>query len=220
MGYLALNLLVKSDWITGVFSLIFLLLGIVKYLYNDRLVELTTLFFTNRYFLNYAKESRLIFNGFNVILFAVQIIILSLFIFLLVQFYFIEFYFENDLLFFIKINIGILIFFLIRFLVGYLLALLFEIGQEQKQVTFSKMSYLFALSILILPFLLLVFYVKNFNLLLFQLLSLLLTILLIMRYVFVLKNNKSVVLSRLFYFILYLCALEIAPMLLIFKIIK
>ena len=210
---------VKSDWVTVVFLLIFLLLGFVKYIYKDRLIELLGLFFNKRYFLSYGKEGKLIFNGFNAFLFLIQMLIMSLFTFLLIQFYFVEMVDDHGLFLFLKIVFGILSFFLIRYLIGFLLALLFETNKSHKEIVFSKISYLFAITIIILPLLLLAYYVKNYNLVLFQLVSLLFGALLIVRYMFVLKNNKRVALSRLFYFMLYLCALEIAPILLVFKII-
>lgn len=220
MKLLILNVMIKSDWITVVFLLILASLGLAKYIYKERLVELLLIFFTKRYFLHYGKEKRLILNRFNAILFSVQTMILSLFVFLFIQFYQPELLNENSFLFYLKTTGCVSAFFLFRFLLGYFLATLFEINQQHKRVAFAKMSYLFTFSTLLLPFLLLIFYIERYNLLFFQLLTLMMSILLIVRYVFVLKNNKNVVFGGLFYFIVYLCALEIAPLLLIFKIVN
>ncbi len=220
MKFFAMNLLIRSDWITIVFLLIFALLGLAKYTYKGRLVELVAVFFTKRYFLHYGKENQLVINRFNVILFSVQTLILSIYFFLTIQFYKPELIPVNGLILFLKICVGIVLFFLFKLLFGYVLAVLFEIKKQYNQVVFAKRTYLFSISVLLFPMLLLVFYAKNYNLLLFQLSVLLLSILLIVRYLFVLKSNKSVILKELFYFILYLCALEIAPLVLIFKIIN
>jgi hypothetical protein len=220
MYLLASFLLIKSDWVTAVFVLILLLLGAAKYLYKDRLSELAIVFFSKRYFLNFGKESQLIFSNFNKILFAVQTLVLALFIFLLTQFYFVAYSEENQLYLFLKIVIGISLYLSTRYAIGKILGVLFSLNRMQSRLAFSKTIYLYSISIIILPFILLTFYVKSLNLMMFQLTGLILCILLIVRYVFILKNNKSLLKNELFYFIVYLCALEMAPVLVVFKIIN
>ena len=220
MYFLVSFLLIKSDWVTAIFVLVLLLLGVAKYLYKDRLSELAIVFFNKRYFLNFGKESQLIFSNFNKILFTVQTLVFALFAFLLTQFYFLQYSEENTLYLFLKILIGISLYFSIRYAVGKLLGVLFNLNKMQSRLAFSKMIYLFSISIIILPFLLLTFYIESLNLMMFQLSGLILCILLIVRYVFILKNNKSVLKNGLFYFIVYLCALEMAPILVVFKIIN
>ncbi|MFT5791896.1 MAG: hypothetical protein ACI9LI_001236, partial [Saprospiraceae bacterium] len=77
----------KNDGITLIFLLIFILLVVVKLIYNERLFLLTTIGISKKYFLNYGKESRLIFNGFNSILFIVQSLIGMLIVYAFLQFY-------------------------------------------------------------------------------------------------------------------------------------
>lgn len=220
MKFVALNLLNGNDWVTIIFLLILALLGFVKYTYKGRLVELVAVFFSNRYFLHYGKESQLVLNQFNVIMFFVQTLVLSLYFFLAIQFYNPNFIVGIGLILFLKICGGLVLFFMFKLLLGYVFGVLFELKKQYSQVVFVKRTYLFSIAVISFPVLLLVFYVKNYNLLLFQLSFLLLSTLLIVRYLFVLKSNKSIILKDLFYFILYLCALEIAPLVLIFKIIN
>jgi len=220
MYFLASFLLIKSDWVTAIFVLVLLLLGVAKYLYKDRLSDLAIVFFNKRYFLNFGKESQLIFSNFNKILFAVQALVFALFAFLLTQFYFLQYSEENPLYLFLKIVVGISLYFSIRYAVGKFLGVLFDLNKIQSRLAFSKMIYLFSISIIILPFLLLTFYIESLNLMMFQLSGLILCILLIVRYVFILNNNKSVLKNELFYLIVYLCALEMAPILVVFKIIN
>jgi hypothetical protein len=121
---------------------------------------------------------------------------------------------------FLKI-VGLLgLFFLIRCIVGVLLAMLFQLSKLHKSIIFVKITYLFAISVFIFPLLIIIFCANKYNLLFFQSTLFLLGVLLIARYVFVAKNNKNMMLSGLFYFKLYLCALEIAPLLLILKLIN
>ncbi len=220
MNFLKINLSVNNDWITIVFLLIFVLLGAAKIIYKERLFELVVLFFSKKYLLKYAKENQLIFNGFSVILYLVQVLVLSLIFFVFAQEYLSLIEIDYNYYFFIKILIGVSLFFLFRFLIGFALGELFGTKQQQQQLAFTKISYLFSISILILPFLLLVFFIKKYNFLAFQLLIFVFAILLIIRYVFVFKNNNITLAKQGSNFFLYLCALEIAPLMLILKTIS
>lgn len=211
-------LFIRSDWITLVFILIFLALVAAKYFYKERLWELSTLFFSKNYCLNYGKETQFFFKSFNGLLLSVQALIFSLFIFLYFQFYTPFDPERNSIWFFIEITGYLSLFFLIRFSVGFILGVIFNLKKMRNKLIFYKMNSLFSVSILILPFLLLSFYMKYLNFVLFQLSCLVLSILLIARYVFILKNNKNLLLGHFFYFIVYLCALEIAPMLFVLKL--
>jgi hypothetical protein len=51
-----------------------------------------------------------------------------------------------------------------------------------------------------------------------QFLAYFVIILFLIRIVFHLINNKKLILSKLFYFILYFCAFEIAPLFVLFKL--
>ncbi len=218
MIFLTSSRLIENDWVTVAFIIVFLLLGIVKLLYKERLIKLVSLFFSKKYLLNYGKESQLVINWFNTALFIVQIIIFSLFWVAYFVLYKSDIVIDNSLEIFIKACLSLTVFFFFRYLIGKLLGVLFGIKQQQESLTFAKMSYLYNISLLVLPFLLFIFYEKTYNLLAFQLLIVVFAILLIVRYVVIVQNNKKIVFRNLFYFILYLCALEIAPVLLIFKI--
>ena len=220
MNQISLVLPIKGDWITAAFLLILLLLVVAKYIYKERLLELAFLFFNKRYLIHYRNEQGSVYNLFYVLLFAVQTLVFSLLIYLIAHYIDIDDKIALIPYLYLKI-IGVLIaYFFIRHILGVFLGQVFQLNKAQEKLAFAKISYLFSVSILILPFLIFAYYVNNYGLLAFQLLIVILSILLIMRYVFTLKFNKSAVLGGLFYFILYLCALEIAPLLLIFKIIN
>jgi len=210
--------MLEKDWVTAIFVLIFVLLGVLKWLYNDRLLKLITIFFTKDYYLSYGKESNIILNRFNIILFTVQTLIISLFVFEYLIFFKPTSIKDRGFIVFFEIFILLLSFLFLRAIIGRLLGILFEIKKQQEHLTFSKMSYLYSSTLLIFPFLLFAFYIKTYNLFVFQLSIAVFTMLLIIRYVVIFKYNKNNVFKQLFYFILYLCALEIAPILLIYKI--
>jgi hypothetical protein len=61
--------------------LILLLIAIANYIYKERLFQLVLGFFTKRYLVRFGKDNNLIFNGFNAILFVVQLHVFSLLVF-------------------------------------------------------------------------------------------------------------------------------------------
>ena len=219
MNFLKFNLLLNNDWITIVFLIIFILLVVVKLLFKERLFELLSLFFSKKYFLKYSKESPLIFNGFNALFFVILNLILSLFILIFAIQYKPELIDNQSFYLFININFGVTLFFFFRFILGYALGVLFGVKQQQLLLSFSKMSYLFNNVLFILPFLVFTFFIKKHNFLVFQFTLLLFSTLLIMRYIFILRTNKSLLDKHWFNFFLYLCALEMAPLLLILTIV-
>ncbi|NQV78269.1 MAG: DUF4271 domain-containing protein, partial [Lutibacter sp.] len=61
-------------------------------------------------------------------------------------------------------------------------------------------------------------YLSEYKGLLFEITFLVFLLVLILRYVLILLNNKKLIFNNLFYFILYLCALEIAPLIIVLKL--
>ena len=59
---------------------------------------------------------------------------------------------------------------------------------------------------------------KQFDDLIFKITIFVFLFLLIIRYSLLLINNKKLIFNNLFYFILYLCALEIVPLVIILKL--
>ncbi len=211
--------MLEKDWVTLVFVLIFVLLSVAKLLYKDRLFKLMTVFFTNDYFLTYTKETGKIFNRFNFIIFIVQILIISLLIFEYLIFYKPNIIKEKGFFVFVEIALLLAGFLLLRTIIGLLLGYLFDVNKEQERLSFSKMSYLYSAALLILPLLGFTYYINTSNKALFILTATVFTILLTVRYVVIFTYNKNNVFKQLFNFILYLCALEIAPILLMSKIV-
>jgi hypothetical protein len=217
MIYLTTLVMIKNDWILVFFIIIFSLLAIVKWLYKERLFNLVTIYFSKDYFLKYGKENQLIFNWFNAVLFFIQSVIIGFLFLAYCIFYKPEIIQQNSLQLFLKSILFVSLFFLVRYVVGKVLAIIFEINKQHEHLAFAKISYLYSSILLIIPFTFSIFYIKTYNLLAFQLTIAIFTILLIIRYVVVFNNNNKTIFSRLFYFILYFCALEIAPVLLVLK---
>jgi len=89
-----------------------------------------------------------------------------------------------------------------------------QIQNELSYLVAAKRGYFYSSALLLFPFLIVVMYsfLSTYWLLGFFVLLFILSI------VLTFVNNKNLIVSKLFYFILYLCALKIAPLLIIYKI--
>jgi len=208
----------NSDWITLILVVVFFILALLKVLFKNRLYHESTLFFSKKYLsIYFSKEKNRILNLFQVALFFVQLLVLSL------LFYFINVYFKiypNSLNFnaymFIFLVIGL--YFSMHFLIGLLLAYIFNFKNEYSKVIYSKISYFNNLILWVLPFLIFSIYANKFQELFLKITFLLVILLLVLRYILLLYNNKKFIYNNFFYFILYLCALEIAPLIIVLKL--
>jgi len=130
MIFLTSSRLIENDWITIVFIIVFLLLGIANLLYKGRLSRLVYLFFSNDYLLSYGKENQLIINWFNTILFIVQTITFSLSWVAYTVLYKTDIVIYNSLEMFLKACLSLTVFFFFRYLIGKLLGVLFDVKQQ------------------------------------------------------------------------------------------
>jgi hypothetical protein len=208
----------NNDWITFVFLIILLILTIAKVFFNDRLLHLSTLFISKKYFLMYFhKEKNNVLSVFQTLLFIVQVLVVSMFL------YYANIYLQqkNDFLGlnnYMLIVAGVCIYLGLRFLAGLFLAYILDFKNGHKKLVFEKMNYLNSLILWMIPFLILCVYATKFKFLLFVSTFSLFVMLIVIRYVLFLSNNKKLVFNDFFYFILYLCTLEIAPLIIFFKL--
>lgn len=208
----------NHHWVSLVFLAILIFLTWAKVLYKDRLLHTASLFVANKYlFIYFNKEKNDILNLFQFFLFMVQILALSM------ALYFANYFWQfsdrlNALNGYLLLVAGVGLYFCFRYLIGLFLAEIFNIKNKYNKIVYDKVSYFNNLILWILPFLMLSAYANIYKEFFFKITFLLLVILLILRYVLVLANNKKLIVNNLFYFILYLCALEIAPLAIILKL--
>jgi len=208
----------NKDWITIVFLAILIILTITKVVFNERLFR-TNVFFLSRKYLSiyFNKEKRRLLNGFQILLFCVQLLVLSL-LFFLTNVYF---GFHSEILNFksyLLILFLVSLYFGLVYVLGFLLAYLFSFKDEYSKIVFEKLNYFNNVILWLLPFLFISVYLKYYNKLFFEITVILFVLLLIVRYVLILSMNKKLIFNNLFYFILYICALEIAPLIIVLKL--
>lgn len=206
------------DWITIFLTCCFVVFTIVKYAYPKRFEEFVMLPVNNKYFLVQGKNNDLK-HPFNTLLFAAQVLSVSLFIFLLLDFKSPELKETNPWLF-VQICTAYSFFILIKTLVEKIIGSIFSIDAIVNSYLYQKLTYRNLLGIVVFTGNLLFFYViepSNTFILLF------LGFLLILNCLALFNSYKSfgrMILANFFYFILYLCALEIAPYLILYKTLQ
>jgi len=207
-----------NDWITIAFFIILVVLAVQKNLFGNRQLYTSIFFFKKNKLVSYFnKEKNTFFNLYQVLSFIVQLISLSL------LFYFITPIFNvkatnNDIDLFLKIAFGVGFYFLIRFIIGNVFSAILNLEKLHKKVSFEKINYLNNLTLWVLPLLVLTSYSNIFENILLKITLIVFVILVLIRYAVLIINNKKLVFNNLFYFILYLCVLEIAPLVIILKL--
>ena len=206
------------DWITFIYLAILLLITVSKFTSADGLSQSASLFFSKKYLIiNYTKEKNNILNPFQILLFWVQILTISIGVFLLnTHFNWVSGY--EDFFGFLWVLFSVLSYFILRFSIGFIISFVFDLKEIHLKLMFEKINYLNTVVIWILPFLILSSYIPFYGDILLTVTGILGLILLIWRYTLLIFNNKKLIFGELFYFILYLCALEIAPLIILLRL--
>ena len=206
-----------SDWVTIFFLVVLVLIAVLNFNFTERFSKLFSLVYSDKYYTDFIKTRPLNFNIFHLIFFFVILFNISMLIFFVFKAYEPSFY-ENELNFFLKINLAVLAYVGIRYPTGRLVAGMFNLSEEQSYFTFLKMSNLCLISVLIYPLLIL----SNYSAGLFHKFLITFTIasalaITLFRYFIVIKNEK-LGFNNLFYLFLYLCALELSPLIVVYKL--
>ena len=203
------------DWVTLCLVGCLIMFTLAKYLYPKRFQEFILLLFTNKYFLVHGKNDE-IRHPFNLLLFIAQVISVSLFIFLFIKKDSPQIIQSNSWLF-VQICSGYIIFILIKFSIEKIIGEIFSIGTVVNNYLYQKLSYRNLLGILFFVGNIFFFYViePSINLLIGLVISMVVINVLALFYSY--RTNGKLILSNFFYFILYLCALEISPYIILYK---
>lgn len=205
---LHLRVIENKDWATILFVLSFAAIAITKSAFENRFADFAKLIYSDKY-TNIYKDSNNLKSGFTISLFFVQIISLAFFIQLSLSFF--GYASKTDWILYIQI-ITFLIFFIIsKFLIEKIIATAFNIEEFVEQFNFQKVTFRTYIGLFILPINIILFYYDSIsrNILIFLIAIIL--IINIFTYLVSIKNYQNIIFGKFFYFILYLCALEIAP---------
>lgn len=196
------------DWATVIFVVALILIAVARTAFESRFSDFSKLIASDKYIKVYRDSSNLM-SGFTIVLFLVQLVSLAFFIqSALNAFGYVS---KTDWIVFIQIFTFLSVFVLSKFLIEKIIATAFNIEEFTEQFNLQKVSYRTYIGLVILPIDLTLFYNNNLSKIIIFTTIVIVLIINLVTYLFSLKNYQNIIFGKLFYFILYLCALEIAP---------
>lgn len=200
----------SNNWITLIFVFSILLLFLLKLFITTKLKGYTTALFNKGFVEIEAEEPYFSFSFFHLGFSLFTFLMLSITIFLTVKQDSV-FLFEDYLLY----TFYLFSYVILRFLAVFALFSVFQFTSKLSFFMTSKRAYLYSISIALLFLNVFYFYAFQNQYLLFTGL----TVLFSLRFSLIVINNKNLIIRELFYFILYLCAFELAPLFVLFRLI-
>lgn len=206
------------DWITLFLVGCVVLFSIAKYAYPRRFDEFILLPINNMYFFVHGKNHDLK-HPFNILLFLVQVISVSLFIYL--------FFKTNDPAsvkakpwIFLQICTAYAFFVALKLTVEKIIGSVFNLDTIVNSYLYQKLSYRNLLAIGIFTVNVVFFYVIPATVPYLIIAWVVILVLNCIALFYSYKTIGNLILSNFFYFILYLCALEISPYIIIYKVLQ
>ena len=206
------------DWMTLVLFISLIVFALGKYFYHTKFLNFIILPFNDKYVLLHNKKGQL-FNWFHILLTVFQAINLAFFIFLSLK-AFDALPSENHQNVFFLILALLVLFQIAKLVLQFIKGFVFNTVGLISELVFSKTSYLNHSSILLfIGNVILVYIFRDSKMIIYA------TIILILLVngigvIKLLKNYQKAMFPYFVYFILYLCALEIAPLVIIGSYLK
>ena len=205
---LHLRVIENKDWATILFVLSFAAIAITKSAFENRFADFAKLIYSDKY-TNVYKDSSNLKSGFTISLFFVQIISLAFFVQLSLAVF--GYASKTDWILYIQIITFLVFFVLSKFLIEKIIATAFDIEEFIEQFNLQKVTFRTYIGLFILPVNIILFYYDSISRNFLIIIISTVVIINILTYLVSIKNYQNIIFSKLFYFILYLCALEIAP---------
>jgi len=198
----------STDWATALFIFAFAIIAIAKSVFENRFSDFANLIYSNKYVKVY-KDSTNIKSPFTISLFIVQIISLTFFIQITLSIFGVGS--KTDWLLYIQIFTFLTFFILSKYLIEKIIATAFNIEDFMEQFNLQKVTYRTYIGLIILPFNIILFYYDSFSRNVPLIIIGIILLANVLTYFISIKNYQNVIFGKMFYFILYLCTLEIAP---------
>ncbi len=207
--------LATDNWVTFLFVILIGLLVLLQYLFPVKYKNFTPLFKKEQFYVKYIGTFNLL-DVFNLISILFFLTIFSFLMYKLVIYYKVYEDFTGFLLFGKLFLYGFL-FLLIRYFLGKMVSKVMHISKATESVLFYKIIILTKISFYLFPFIIIFHYYDLDDFYVY--LVLVSGIILVYNYFQILLKNQRLIFKHLFYFILYLCTLEIAPLFIYLKIV-
>ncbi|MFC4738692.1 DUF4271 domain-containing protein [Flavobacterium ponti] len=198
----------NKDWATFLFLLCFVVIAIVKSLFEVQFSEFLRLPFSKKYTSTYKDTSNL-YSTFTISLFFVQLISFSFLIQIVLSYF--DFTTKTNWITFIQIFTTLFVAILIKFYIEKIVANIFEIEEFLEIFNLKKVTFRTYIGLIFLPIVILLYYNNFLSVGIISLFLVVIGIAMVYFYFLSILTYQKLILSRIFYFILYLCTLEIGP---------
>ncbi|MEP2057825.1 MAG: DUF4271 domain-containing protein [Maribacter litoralis] len=208
----------QTDWITITLVVSLLFPIIAKSIYYPRFLNFIILPFNNKYISTYTKKEKL-FNWFHFLMSVFQVINTTLFIFFIWRSYFNPTEAKNPYIFPLLLA-GVFLFIGAKTMAQLFNGFIFNSYKTFNELIFNKLTYLNYSGIILFianVFLAYVFIDSKITIIIALILFFVINTI---GWIAVLNNYQKFISTYFFYFILYLCALEIAPLVIMGSFLK
>lgn len=198
----------QKDWATVLFVVSFAVIAATRSTFYSRFADFARLIISDKYNKIY-KDSTQLFSWFSIALMFVLFISLSFFILLVLDH--LGLASKYNWITYIQLITLCGVFILSKFLIEKIIAVAFDFEELIEQFNLQKVNYRTYISICLLPINLLLYYNHHLSTIIIYTLIGLVLVANTISYLNSLKIYQKFIIGKLFYFILYLCTLEIAP---------
>jgi len=209
-----LRVITYNEIFTILFVICLIMLTVAKVVFSERFKEFTLLLVNFRYVKVFSRDQKFL-DTFEALLFSNLIISLGVFCYLSEEIITKENATSQFNIFKFALIIGI--FFLIKVLLERLVSSALGIEGIVNDYIFQKISYRNFIGLILLPINVVLVYSKELTELGLVLIVIFLFIINSIGVYFFYKRNQIVIKQNIFYFILYLCTLEISPVIILYK---
>jgi hypothetical protein len=206
------KIVIDTNWVSFILVFLFAIIAILKIIDAEKLKGYVFAMFHKSFLEDEVQENTSFFSSFYSLLFLFSCTVLALIMSLLISERNEDFSFSFS---FFLLVLGIIFsYFILKSILELLMVKLFLINKQVRFYVVSKFGYLYSISF----FLLILFVLFQFGPLNFSFFVTIASGLFFLNFVLHVFNNKNLVFSKLFYYILYLCAFEISPLIIMFKL--
>ncbi len=205
------------DWASLVFLLAFIIISLAKSVYPQRFTDFISLLTSNKFMLFRGKEYKA-FHPFNILMFGVNVLSVSLFIYLILKLFWPAEQFEEPVILFIRITTAYASFILLKIGIEKIIANIFNLDDTIDYYLYQKLSHKNYTAVLLLFPLLFFYYTISPGASAIYILLGLVVLGNLISLALIYRKNQNLISANWFYFILYLCALEIAPYFILYKL--
>jgi len=207
------KIIIDNSWITLLLICLFICVFFLKGLSFVRLKGSVSTLINKSFIYTEVEEHDSFLNPFKNLIFIFSVLVFSLLIYKVYLYYNLNT--AEGFFVFLKVFVIVFSYLTIKRFLEILFSIVFMIDKKLNFFLVSKSIYLYSVSF----FLFIAIILEQYSPLETRFLVYFSVLLLVIRFVFHAVINKKLIFSELFYFILYLCAFEIAPLFILFRLL-